>query len=300
MNTCSRKPYSTDLTDSQWALLEPVLLAFEDRVRPGPERRVDLREVVNTLRYQNRTGCQWGLLPHDLLPKSTVYDYFTKWRDQGIFQQIVAELRVQVRESTPQASPAGGMREATPSAACIDSQTVKTTEMGGEHGYDGHKKINGRKRHLVVDTLGLLLAVVVTAASVDDAAGAQKVVGKLNPDEFPRLQTIFGDNKYHNHKFNAWLAEYSKKRWQMEISSRPADSKEFKPVKIRWVVERSNAWVGRYRRNSKDYEKRTDSSESMIQISFMSLMLKRLGPPAKKDPVFKYRKEKANAQDVNC
>src|ERR1700729_752739 len=130
MDKSARQPYRTDVTDDEWAVLEPLLLAFEDRVRPGPERTVDLREVVNTLRYQNRTGCQWALLPHDLLPKSTVYDYFTKWRDHGIFEQIVAELRVQVRESTPQASPAKGMREATPSAACVDSQTVKTTEMG--------------------------------------------------------------------------------------------------------------------------------------------------------------------------
>jgi putative transposase len=300
MNTCSRKPYSTDLTDAQWTVLEPLLLDYEDRVRPGPERRADLREVVNTLRYQNRTGCQWGYLPHDLLPKSTVYDYFTKWRDHGIFQHVVDELRGQVRESTPRAAPAEEMREATPSAACVDSQTVKTTEMGGEHGYDGNKKINGRKRHLLVDTLGLLLAVAVTAASVDDAAGAQKVVGKLKPEAFPRLETIFGDNKFHNHKYYAWLKEHSQGRWRMEISSRPKDAEGFKPVKIRWVVERSNAWVGRYRRNSKDYERRTDSSESMIQISFMSLMLTRLKPPAKKAPLFNYRQANTDELDTNC
>src|SRR5271156_1541861 len=178
MNVCSRKAYPTDLTDDQWALLEPTLLDYEDRLRPGPERVVDLREVVNTLLYQNRTGCQWALLPHDLLPKSTVYDYFAKWRDHGLWPKIVAALREQVRQETPQASVAETMRAATPSAACVDSQTVKTTEMGGTHGYDGGKKINGRKRHLVVDTLGLLLAVVVTAGNVDDAAGAQEVLGK--------------------------------------------------------------------------------------------------------------------------
>ena len=192
MDGCPRKAYPTDLTDEQWALVEPVILAYEDRLRPGPERTVDLREVTNTLLYQNRTGCQWALLPHDLLPKSTVYDYFAKWRDHGVFQRIVDALRVQVRQQTPLAPPQEGLREPTPSAVCVDSQTVKTTEMGGAHGYDGTKKINVRKRHLVVDTLGLLVAIVVRAANVDDGVGAQQVVGTMAPGAFPRLQAIFG------------------------------------------------------------------------------------------------------------
>jgi len=278
-----RKKYPSDLTDEQWVILGPMIPPAKQNTQGGRPRKVDMREVLNTLFYLNRSGCQWDMLPHDLLPKSTVYDYFAQWREDGTWAKLVQALRERTRVE------AG--REPTPSAACIDSQSVKTTEMGGpERGYDGGKKINGRKRHLLVDTLGLLLVVLITSADLDDGVAAPILLGHVTPQAFPRLVTIFADQKYHNHTLDAWMAEH-RAGWHIDVKMRPAGTKGFTPLEKRWVIERTNAWHGRYRRNSKDYERRTESSTAMIQISHIHLMLNRLAPCGR--PEFHYRKAAA-------
>jgi putative transposase len=278
-----RTPYPSDLTDEQWALLEPLI----PPAKPGGcPRKHAMREVLNALFYHNREGCSWRAIPHDFgIPWKTAYNYFRAWITNGTWDHLVDTLRQRTRTA------AG--RHPQPKAGYVDSQSVKTTQGGEQRGYDNGKNVQGRKRHLVVDSLGLLLAVVVTAANVTDAQGAQQLFEEMPGGCYPRLQVVWGDSKYHNYALETWMAAH-RLPYRLAVVNRPEDQKGWVQLPKRWVVERTLAWLGRYRRLSKDYEKRTDTSAAMVQVSAIQQMLRRL-KPKKGHKRFHYKRPRKKA-----
>jgi len=253
--------YPSELTNRQWQLIRQLL---PPRARRG-RWPIDRRRVINAILYVVRTGCQWRMLPKDFPNWSTVYGIFWRWRNDGTWERIHDALREKVRRAED--------KKSTPTVAILDSQSIRTAEGGEERGYDAAKKITGRKRHLAVDTLGMLLAVVVHRADWQDQDGACGVIRKLD-QKFCRLKVLFGDSAYGRSGLPAWTLKTF--GWILQTVLRPVGVKGFVVLPKRWIVERTFAWIARYRRHSRDYEKTTASSQALIYLAMINLMTKRL------------------------
>lgn len=254
--------YASDLTDAEWTVIEPMMPAPG---RLGRPRKTDLREVVNALLYIASSGGAWRLLPTDFPPFSTVQKYFYRWRDEGMLRTINNALVMTARELTG--------KQPSPTAGVIDSQSVKTTESGGIRGFDAGKKINGRKRHIVVDTLGLMVGLVIHSAGIQDRDSAPDVL-KTILKRWPWLRHIFADGGYAGPKLKDRLEKVGK--FTLEIVKRSDHVEGFKLLPRRWVVERTFAWLGRCRRLAKDFEKTVASAEAWVYIANIRLLTRRI------------------------
>lgn len=263
VGSMNRIPYLTDLTDEQWNLIKELIPPEKPG---GSHRELNMREVINAILYVTVSGIQWRLMPHDLPNWSSVYGYFRHWRNTGVWQRIHDTLRAQVRQQEG--------RHKHPTAGCLDSQSVKTTQVPGERGYDAGKQVNGRKRHILVDTLGLLLAVVVTAASIQDRDGAKQLFTRLG-GACKKLRKIWVDGGYRG-SLLTWVAE--RFRFVLHLVQRAPAQRGFAVLPRRWVVERTFSWFSLNRRLSKDYERQPKSSETFIYIAMTRLMVRRLAP----------------------
>jgi putative transposase len=266
--------YPSDVSDEQWALIEPLIPVYPG----GRPRTTSTRDVLDAILYMLRTGCQWRYLPTDFPPRSTVWRYFDEWRHNGTLEMIHDALRRKVRAKEKPYQPR--------TTASADSQSVDTTSGGEARGRDNAKNVDGRKRHIVVDSMGLLLAVLVTAASVDDGVAATELFARLDGQPIRRVRRMFGDSKYHNHDLNAWVGEHAD--YRMVIVRRPEGKRGWVKLPIRWTVERTFAWLGRCRRLGKDRERSVLSSEAFIRLAMIQLMLHRLEPDGT-DAEFRYR-----------